>query len=74
MENVNMKTTKNEALLMLSNKLMDQRLKPMLDRMIEYKKNSEIKPIKYNPSLDELDYMEWKAKQNGKLKHLKGGD
>jgi hypothetical protein len=68
-----MKTTKNEALLMLSNKLMDKRIKPMLDRMIEYKKEN-IKPIKYNPALDEFDYLEWKAKNQGKLAHMKGGE
>jgi hypothetical protein len=64
---------KNDALLKLSTMLMDQRIKPVLDKMIEYKLNNP-KPIKYNPSLDELDYMEWKAKQEGKLAHMKGGE
>ncbi len=64
-----MKLTKNEALLMLSNKLMDQRIKPMVDKMVEYKLNHP-KVIKYNPELDNNDYMEWKAKQQGKLTHI----
>lgn len=67
-----MKTTKNEALLILSRKLMNERIKPQLDKMIEYK-NNHVKPIKYNPELDAYDYMEWKAKQENKLIHMNGG-
>ena len=61
--------TKNDALVKIAVMLMDKRIKPGLDKMIEYKQN-HTKPIKYNPELDNNDYLEWKAKQAGKLTHL----
>jgi hypothetical protein len=65
----NMLLTKNEALLKLAQGIMDQRLKPMIDRSIELKAE-RVKPISYNADLDNNDYAEWLAKKEGKLTHL----
>ena len=68
-----MKLTKNEALLVLSNKLMDQRIKPMLDTMIQYRLDNP-KPIKYNKALDNDDYALWKARQENKAIVMNKGE
>jgi len=65
----NMLLTKNDALLKLAAMITDTRIKPVLDNCIEMKLNKP-EVIKYNPSLDDNDYLEFKAKLNGKLIHL----
>ena len=59
--------TKNEALLILAQKIMDTRLKPMIDKALVTPKN---KPIAVNKALYDNDYMEWQAKQENKLVHI----
>lgn len=63
-----MKTTKNKALLILAQRIMDTRLKPMIDKAstIEHTR----KPIPVNTALYENDYAEWLAKKENKLVHI----
>lgn len=63
-----MKMNKNEALLILAQKIMDSRIKPFIDKASTIERT--IKPIKYNAALDENDYLEWLAKKNNELVHI----
>ena len=56
---------KNEALLILANKILDTRLKPVLDKCMTMPK-----VIKYREELDNNSYMEWLAKD--KITCMKG--
>lgn len=60
--------TKNEALLLIANRLMEQRLKPMIDKALTVERT--VKPIKYNAALDENDYAEYITAKEGKLTHI----
>lgn len=63
-----MKMTKNEALLKLAMKVMDTRLKPVLDKCMSM--DRDIRPIPYNADIDNNDYMEYLAKKENKLVHI----
>jgi hypothetical protein len=63
-----MKTTKNEALLILAQRIMDQRIKPMIDKAISMDHDS--KPIAYRPELDNNDYAEYIASKDKTLVHI----
>lgn len=55
-------TTRNEALLILAQRILDSRLKPVIDKCQEMPK-----PIKYNKALDDNSYAEWLAKKEDKV-------
>lgn len=63
-----MKMSKNEAIVALTQRLMDQRLKPMIDKASSM--DHTIKPIPVNKALYENDYVEYIARKNGQLKHI----
>lgn len=64
-----MKVTKDEALVLLTKKLIEKRLHTVLDKCIQMKLNKP-EPIKYNPDLDNNDYAEYLAKKEGKLSYI----
>ena len=58
--------TKNKDLITLALKIMENRLKPVIDKSMSMQR----KPIPYNPTLDENDYAEYLAKKANKLTHI----
>lgn len=64
-----MNTTKNETLLILAQRIMDQRIKPMIDKAISMDHDS--KPIAYRPELDDNDCAEYVASKEKTLIHIK---
>ena len=64
-----MRITKNEALLILAQRIMDNRLKPMIDKAISMDHDS--KPIPYNEALDDNDYTEYIASKEKTLIHIR---
>jgi hypothetical protein len=60
----------NKMIKIMMQNITKDRLIPTLDRCKSIEMSRPCKAIKYNPALDENDYLEWLAKKNGQLVHI----